>query len=209
MLLFVALLLVERALGLEHVSVSPRDADRPSDCLTVQASHIKGAGQGLFANCSLRGDVQLHEYCGRRTAERPLDGFYLWQVPVCAEDPDRLRAYNSEADMRDCNPSREIWVDARDETADTCPLRFVNGARTKQEHALINVEPRLRNGRMYYYTTKPVQNGEEFIVDYGENYWIAMKALDKADEIIARYRAERAKDPKLRRIHERLKAQRS
>merc|ERR1740117_1694565 len=96
-------------------------------------------------------------------------------------------------DMKDCRPTGQVWVDARDETAKTSPLRFVNGARTAKQRSKLNVEPYVRGAGMFYYTSKPVQKGEEFIVDYGENYWIAVRAMEKLDEFHERAQAKAAK----------------
>ena len=51
------------------------------------------------------------------------------------------------------------------------PWRFVSGARTWEQREKINVEALFTSVGVYHRTLKEVKAGEEFILDYGFNYW--------------------------------------
>lgn len=117
----------------------------------VKKSKIKGAGSGLFAKTNLKKGMKLGfydgEYMNEKKYQSTKDQNYIWQV-------------NS-------NPNR--YVDAR--RCKKAILRFINGARTKEQKKNVNVEPYTYGGKLYYRTIKKVKKDTELIIDYGDYYW--------------------------------------
>lgn len=119
----------------------------------IKKSSIKGAGKGLFATKNLKKGTKLGEYYGKRlsTAQysKSVNKNYAWKITY---------------------KGKNIYVNAHLRVANN-PLRFVNGAKTKAQKKKINTEMYVYRGKVFYRTTKSVPAGEEFIVDYGLNYW--------------------------------------
>jgi hypothetical protein len=113
----------------------------------VKKSKIRGAGKGLFALKYFPEGVVVGEYTGDRSTTLPRDGRYTWEVKT--------------------NDST-IYIDAK---YSDCPLRYANGAKTKRQHQRVNLATYCSHGVLLYVTSRSVRAGEEFILDYGNNYW--------------------------------------
>lgn len=122
--------------------------------MEIKRSTIKGAGKGLFAARQFRKRTRLGEYKGRRLTpeeyQRTRNDDYIWEIDL----PGGKRAY----------------IDARPVKRDN-PLRYVNGARTRAQKRRVNVEAYQYAQRIWYRTTKDVKPGEEFLIDYGDEYF--------------------------------------
>ena len=66
---------------------------------------------------------------------------------------------------------KEMFIDAKPIIKNN-KLRYVNGAKTKAQKKKINVESYQYNKQIRYRTTKKVKEGQEFIIDYGDEYFI-------------------------------------
>ena len=100
-----------------------------------------GMGHGLFATSALRKGDFILEYKGRR-------------IPT-------LRA--------DASKSRYLFEVDREWTIDGSP-RF-NIARYINHSCKPNCEADLREGHIFIYASRDIAKGEEFSIDYGEEYF--------------------------------------
>lgn len=158
-------------------------------CLEVKTSLIPGAGMGLFAKCDLPNSTTLGEYRGERfqigmrgsAQQLTKDWSYIWKLPKCDGGLDTVITRQDKVHWHECsNEHGFLYVDAFP-LRENNPLRYVNGvnttARTEgsekkaKEETSANVDAFFAADRVFYFTTKPMKVGEEFLVDYGANYW--------------------------------------
>lgn len=120
----------------------------------VLPSTIRGAGEGLFAAKDIRKGTRLGEYYGATLTEDEWERMddeatdYIFEV----DGPNRTRFY----------------IDA---AASDCLMAKVNGAKTKRQRRLVNVEAYQYAQKIFFRATKDVPKGAELIVDYGDEYW--------------------------------------
>lgn len=163
-------------------------------CLSVKTSRIPHAGRGLFAACPMGAETLLGEYVGERFmmgqngANKKLaaDWAYIWKVPRCKAPKDQLQVLkrSDKGPAHECSSANGfVYVDAKpldDEVRN--PMRFVNGVEHEDESQQgmvqeggqpekANVDVFFEDDRVFYYTSRAVKEGEEFIVDYGAGYW--------------------------------------
>mmetsp|Transcript_119054 Transcript_119054/g.333531 ORF Transcript_119054/g.333531 Transcript_119054/m.333531 type:complete len:227 (+) Transcript_119054:92-772(+) len=137
--------------------------------LSVRKSKVKGAGMGLFAAKALKGGYTLPaDYRGKRLTKaqvrRLKDGSYLFFL------------------KENSRPESCHGIDGRSQTADN-PLRFVNGAMTEQQRRQINVRATQRGDKIFFVTKRRVAAGEEFLIDYGPQYWEGLKYQTRTKEL--------------------------
>jgi len=130
----------------------------PPPGTAVLESTIPEAGQGLFATREwVRGEV-LGEYAGplitleqtRALAPRQLE--YLYEVEEGRTYIDGSHPQNHMGKVNAVKPRNRRSL-------------------TKAERALVNVHPRQAGLRVHYVIKKKVPRGQEFLTDYGPNYW--------------------------------------
>lgn len=153
---------------------SPVDSER----LDVRNSSFPGAGFGLFAESSLGNGTIIAPYRGMVLTKADLVraeygrswGNYVW----C---PSAYTAQmQDEDDDDDVKMSSSQWlaptycIDS-ELAAEENPARFINGARSQEQCASVNVEICELGQVAYMRTTRPVPRGAELIVNYGSRYW--------------------------------------
>lgn len=121
--------------------------------LQIKPSIIPGAGRGLFACKDLAARTVLGNYHGRHIS-RLRDVYSLKddQYVFATSSPDRLA----------------LWIDGN---VRSNYLRFVNGAKTRAEQKRVNVETYQYGGDLRFRAVRPINAGEELILDYGAEYW--------------------------------------
>ena len=128
--------------------------DLLEDFLVIKPSLIKGAGKGAFAKKKIKKGTRLGEYTGKILSleeySKTRDKTYIFEVSKKFQGKYYL-----------------FYIDAR--SGDQ--LKFINGAHSKEQKKHINVETYQYAERIFYRTTKNIKEGEELLVDYGDNYW--------------------------------------
>ena len=115
--------------------------------LVVKKSQIPNAGKGLFAGEEVPKGVIIGAYKGRYMNKKKFkklkDQNYVWEL------------------------NDNLYVDGKNCVKGN-PLRYVNspkGSKFKE-----NLEAYQYAKRIKYRTTKKVKKGEEFFIDYGDDY---------------------------------------
>ena len=124
----------------------------PRPWITVQTSTIPGAGLGAFAGRDLNAGVLLGYYLGEPCSP-DADGDYVLFVS----------GYNNAGQYV------EKCVDAQD-PAKSSWARFINGVKPG-DGRVPNVKFAIRGRKIGVYTLRNIRRGEEFLVDYGPEYW--------------------------------------
>lgn len=124
------------------------------ELLIIKKSLIPGAGRGAFAKKSLKKGKRLGEYNGKL---------------LNAEDYDALhdKSYIFEVTKKFGKKYYLFYIDAR--SGDE--LRFVNGAHGEKQKKKVNVEAYQYAERIFFRTNKDINENEELLIDYGNNYW--------------------------------------
>lgn len=165
-------------------------------CVEVKSSKIPNAGMGLFAKCDLLEHTTLGEYQGKRfqigmrgsADELSNDWSYIWKVPKCELGIDKVITRDDKIEWHKCsNEHGFVYVDALP-LLEGNPLRYVNGVKGKEDKQNENVDAFFADDRVFYFTTKPMKKGDEFLVDYGDNYWKKAKTdgpegMDGGDDL--------------------------
>lgn len=166
----------------ENIGANP-DPKHAWAWVEVRKSKVEGAGLGLFAKCDIAKETLLGEYRGQRfmmgergSAKQLKDDWaYIWKIPRCLSPPDKTVVLGRKDKIKahECsNKNGFVYVDAKPMTSATeNPLRYVNGAQDEYEAKTLNTEGFFADDRIWYFTTKDVKKGDEFIVDYGDAYW--------------------------------------
>ena len=117
----------------------------------IKQSTIRDAGNGAFAAKNIAAGTLLGEYKGKKVSKKAFesakDTTYMFQI-----------SYKGR-------PQHYI------EGNEDCWLRYINGAKGKQQRSKINVKSYQYRKKIWYRTTRAVNKGEEFIMDYGDNFW--------------------------------------
>lgn len=150
--------------------------DSMSSCLLQQPSRIPNAGSGLFSACDLSVGTSIGEYRGVQRTSPSWDHAYEWSVPICANEGVVVHV-NSKSDWQLCQKIGESFIDGSIDDGQN-PLRFVNGARTSEEQAGLNLVPQFQDGKVFYVASRDIHKGEEFLIDYGDKYWKATDSMD-------------------------------
>lgn len=137
----------------------------------MRKSTLPGAGLGLFAAQDLPADFELGQYVGavgRGTVWQSV-GAYTWEIT-----PQRPRV---DGEM--------LWIDGERygtglENDTPNNLRYVNCANETTD---INTEMFQRGEGVFYRTTKPIKQGEEFLMTYGPFYWAKEPGLQPESEL--------------------------
>lgn len=162
---------VPPALDLAH----PHFDLNSSACVEVRKSTLPGAGDGCFALCDIPNGTLLGEYKGKTfmtSGKVPNDGAYTWKVPVCDEVTTVLTREDIDAWATCGNRNGFVYVDAADLPEHKFnPMRYVNGAWSKEQRKGVNVDAVINDRRVYYFSSKSVSKGDEMVIDYGPQYW--------------------------------------
>ena len=129
------------------------------DQVEIKPSRIKNAGYGAYATTLIKKNTRLDEYRGRLL---DVNGF------------NRLRntQYVFEVAKKIKGKYQTFYIDAKS-LKDSNWTRYVNGAKTKTQKKQINIATYQYNGKIFYKTIKDIPVGQELIVDYGDEYWLA------------------------------------
>lgn len=123
--------------------------------LQLKKSKIRNAGTGCFAQTMIPSGTILGPYNGKymtwKERQNVDNGMYIWRI-----NDDR-------------------YVDAREYTTNN-PLRYVNGAKTKQQQKKINCVVKMIGKdssceKVYYLTTRDILPNEELLISYGSTYF--------------------------------------
>ena len=118
----------------------------------LNRSNIRNAGIGAFANINIKKGTLLGEYKGnyvsKQQFERMRNTNYIFQV-------NKRGKIHHYIDGR-----RGNWITR------------INGAKTALQVRKINVECYQYGQKIYYKAKKNIKKGEEFIIYYGDEYWI-------------------------------------
>jgi SET domain-containing protein len=126
--------------------------------IQIKKSLIPKAGNGVFAKKTIPKGVFL--------------GYYLGDI-ICEKEYDRLKnkAYIFAVVVPTVGKkTKEIFINALD-TRISNWTRYVNGAKTKNQEHLINIEAIQEGFNICYYSLKQIKPGDELIMSYGEDYW--------------------------------------
>jgi len=124
--------------------------------LEINKSKLRNAGMGAFAKTLIPAGTLIGPYDGKymdlKQRNRIKDGTYIWKI------------------------HDNLFVDAKAFKKNN-PLRYVNGAKTRNQKSKINCEvkflgPDYKNMKVYYMTIKDVLPGEELIISYGNQYFV-------------------------------------
>lgn len=116
--------------------------------VVIRKSKLPKAGKGLFAGEDIPKRTVIGQYKGKK---------------LNVKQRDKLKNDNYVWCMSN------FYIDGR--TTKNNPLKYVNGAKTKKQHMLINVEAYQYANKLFYRTTKKVRKGDEFIIDYGDDFF--------------------------------------
>lgn len=132
----------------------------------VANSSLESAGKGLVADVALPKGAVFPPYNGRVLTfeEGTKGGDYVW-CPSSAG----VRMYLEEEEVQS---SKELsyCIDSS-KALDGNPVRFINGAATREQCKAANVELCEFGDVMYARTSNSVFAGAELITDYGDFYW--------------------------------------
>ena len=129
------------------------------DNVEIKVSQIKNAGYGAYAKMLIKKNTRLDEYQGRL-----LDAHAF----------NRLRntQYVFEVAKKVDGKYQTFYIDAKS-LKNSNWTRYVNGAKTKAQKKQINIATYQYKGKIFYKTIKDIPVGQELIVDYGDEYWLA------------------------------------
>ena len=150
-----------------------------TDRLEVKPSLIEGAGRGLFAKKKIPKGVQVCEYSGRIVSKKIMQTTYL---------------KNPEVFRRVFNPvTRDLDVDnviigsfdddksgvfVNDSVRLTVATRKAVRTYKKQSNEAANVVPVVIDGKIFYWSTRKINKGEEIYASYGPGYWLMDLGVD-------------------------------
>ena len=130
-----------------------KNLNKIQNVIKIKKSNIKEADMGAFANKDLEKSTSLGWYRGKLMNEHQRnklkDDGYVWVIDI---------------------KGKEMFIDAKPIKRNN-KLRYVNGAKTKKQKKLVNVESYQYKEKIRYRTMKKIKKGEELIIDYGDNYW--------------------------------------
>lgn len=129
----------------------PAERARAFVTVEIRPSTVPGAGQGLFALERVEAGVTIGEYMGDI-----VDSF--WRL---------MRSRDRSYQIPTCDPAVTLDALRRPEVM----MRYICHHPRKGKH---NVQFVDQGVRKFVVTTRPVDPGEEFFVDYGETYWRLM-----------------------------------
>jgi len=124
--------------------------------LLIKKSKISGAGKGLFTKKFIPKGARIVEYKGAVNTWKKVDhkngtNGYIFYI------------------------NRDLVIDAL--PYKNALARYANDAKgfSKKKLLLNNSEYVVDNGKVYIESTKDIMAGSEILVDYGKEYWTAMK----------------------------------
>ena len=126
--------------------------------ISIKKSNIVSAGLGVFAYHDLRKGLTIGEYKGKvinkQEFEKLKDTRYIFEVNKKINTTYKL-FYIDATKVKNSN-----W------------LRYVNGAKTREQKKKVNLYAYQYKEKVYYKTTKAIKKGEELLIDYGDSYWL-------------------------------------
>src|SRR5882724_5256410 len=128
--------------------------------LLIKRSQISGAGKGLFTKKPIPKRTRIVEYKGTVNSWKEVD------------HKNGANGY--------------IFYITRNRVIDALPYkkamgRYANDARgaNKEKSLLNNSEYRVEDGKVFIEAVKDIPAGAEILVDYGKEYWAAMRHNSK------------------------------
>jgi len=122
--------------------------------VAIGISDITGAGFGVKAVKFIPKGKVLGRYKGVRLTKKEYlklkDKSYVFEV--------KISNHNS------------VYIDGKDINTSNW-TRFINGARTKKQQKMINIDTYQQNKNIYFEAIKDIYPGDELIYDYGSHYW--------------------------------------
>lgn len=128
-----------------------------SKLVEIKSSNIEGANLGAFSKRDIKEGTRLGAYEG---VELNYDDY------MKLED----QTYVFEVGKKQNGRYIIFYIDASD-AQNGNELRYVNGAKTPEQQAMINLRAYQYKEKIYYKATRDIKAGEELIIDYGDNYW--------------------------------------
>ena len=121
--------------------------------LVVHKSSLRNAGMGVFCKNFIPAECRVGEYVGTLISQEEYDDL---EDEAC----DYIMELNYPRVYLDASP---------DKGGNT--LSYINGAKSRKQHKLINCRFYQYRHRMFVKTTTNVFVGQELIADYGDEYW--------------------------------------
>lgn len=123
-----------------------------SKYIYLDKSDIPNAGMGVRAAKFIPKGTILGKYNGRRLTRR--EYLKLRNKDYVFEVSGYPRIYIDASNIKYSN-----WT------------RYINGARTKRQKKLINIETFEKRKNIYFEAIVDIEPDEELIFDYGRHYW--------------------------------------
>lgn len=132
--------------------------------LEIRDSTVKGAGKGVFTKKAIKKDTSLGEYKGKLLSieaykKKPHHCDYIWEI---MDEDDNTIAYIDGGNKKYSN-----WT------------RYVNCPCTKKQNNIVPIQKRFK---MFYYTNRDIEKGEELFVWYGPSYGKKLTGKDTLEE---------------------------
>lgn len=123
-----------------------------SPFIRIDKSTIPNAGMGVFANKTIKKGVLLGEYKGRFLTpaeynKKKSHKDYIWEIP---SNDGEIIGYVDGGNKKYSN-----WT------------RYVNSPSNQKRE---NVEMKIIDGRVFYFSCKNIKKGNELFIWYGEEY---------------------------------------
>jgi hypothetical protein len=142
--------------------------------MKIKKSNIKGADMGAFMKKDVPKGKFLGWYRGKLLNENQRnklkDDGYVWVIDI---------------------DGKEMFIDGKPVKKNN-KLRYVNGAKTKEQKKLVNVDSYQYNKQIRYRTIKKVKKGEELIIDYGDDYWEEESLKSKFEDYETKTKVQKA-----------------
>ncbi|MBC61373.1 MAG: hypothetical protein CMP11_02870 [Zetaproteobacteria bacterium] len=126
--------------------------------IVIKKSSIKNAGKGIFTKEKLKAKLKIGQYKGRLISKK---------IYNTLSDT----RYTFELSKKIGKSYKLFYIDAQNKKESNW-LRYINGAKTKHQKKMINIEAYQYNEKIFYRTTKEIKAGAELIIDYGDSYWL-------------------------------------
>jgi SET domain-containing protein len=134
------------------------------DSVKIADSKIPGAGKGIIATKRIPANTDLGEYIGQWVPITSIDvdnyDFkYAWAI-------SDYRGNKRPAGVKLKDDSVIGYIDAKDATKSSYH-RYINHPMTDEE---ANVHGKQIKNKLYYYTIKDIEPGDELYINYGSEY---------------------------------------
>ena len=132
-----------------------------NDSIYISKSKIISAGKGVFSKKYIKKGVKLGEYQGI---------YYLVNDNLDEIYDDIYKNSGTDEYVMLITDKKGKEYAIIDGARNGNWVRFINGAKTKEQFPLINCEFYQYNKKMFLKSTKSIEKNEELIIDYGSRY---------------------------------------